>query len=286
MLTVRRSATVAAVATVLALAGCGGSDSGPGEITVGAARTFRVEGFRPAGVIQPGRPTEVSFTIDEPSGETLTSYRRGAGPHTRVHLIAVSDDLREIVHRHPPIGRDGRIAETMTFPAAGRYRLVIDAFPNIPSGPRNFQFFRSIRVGEAGAKRRPPPPFSRSVAVDGYRFTLTPIPRLRAIEPASLDVRVVDPRGRAVRFAPYFGALAHAIFFRAGTLDYFHTHVCGPRTPGCNSTLGAVRVRGRSTAPGRLSVGVLLPLPGTWRLFLQARVEENVLTAPFTLKVR
>jgi len=35
-----------------------------------------------------------------------------------------------------------------------------------------------------------------------------------------------------------------------------------------------------------LNVGVLVPAPGTWRLFLQFRANGRVLTAPFTLRVK
>src|SRR6476620_1697947 len=85
-------------------------------------------------------------------------------------------------------------------------------------------------------------------------------------------------------FTPWFGALAHAIFFRAASLVYFHTHVCSRGMTGCTSVFGPSRVTGSATAPGRLRVGVLLPVPGTWRLFLQCKVDGRVLTAPFTLK--
>ena len=88
------------------------------------------------------------------------------------------------------------------------------------------------------------------------------------------------------QFTPWFGALAHAIFFRAGSLDYFHTHVCGPSTPGCTSILGGAKVVGRPTAPGRIRVGVLLPIAGNWRLFLQFQTGGRIITAPFTLRVR
>ena len=89
-----------------------------------------------------------------------------------------------------------------------------------------------------------------------------------------------------MRFTPYYGALAHAIFFRQGTLDYFHTHVCAPKASGCTSTLGGATVTGSTSKPGKLTVGVLLPAPGTWRLFLQTKVGDRILTAPFTLRVR
>jgi hypothetical protein len=98
---------------------------------------------------------------------------------------------------------------------------------------------------------------------------------------------VRDPRGRLVTFVPWFGALAHAIFFREGSLDYFHTHVCAPDAPNCGSLPGvaASRISGRATAPGKITIGVLLPVSGTWRLFMQLKQHGRILTAPFTLRV-
>jgi hypothetical protein len=55
---------------------------------------------------------------------------------------------------------------------------------------------------------------------------------------------------------------------------------------GCTSVLGGARVTGTTTQPGQLRVGVLLPVAGTWRLFLQSKVDGRVLTAPFTLNVK
>jgi hypothetical protein len=47
----------------------------------------------------------------------------------------------------------------------------------------------------------------------------------------------------------------------------------------------ASAVTGRSTAPGKITIGTLLPAPGTWRLFLQMKLNGRIVTAPFTLKV-
>ena len=269
---------------VFALAGCGSSGSG-NAITVGAARTYELAGFRPSAPARAGVPTTVSFTIRQPSGSPLTAYRRGAGPHTGIHLIVVKDDLSAIIHLHPPVGADGRLAQTVLFPAPGRYRVVVDAYPaSMPTGQTNFQLFRWITVA-GPSKPAPLPPFRPTVTVAGYRITLHGSPKLRAIEPAFLTVTVTDSQGRPARFTPWFGALAHAIFFRAGSLDYFHTHVCAPGATGCTSALGATRVTGSSTTPGKLTVGVLVPVSGVWRLFLQCRVGGRVLTAPFTLHV-
>ena len=86
-------------------------------------------------------------------------------------------------------------------------------------------------------------------------------------------------------FTPFYGALAHAIFFRAGTLDYFHSHICGS-DPACSAGFGTPATTGHSTKPGRLELGVLLPATGRWRLFLQVTHRGKLITAPFTLRVR
>jgi hypothetical protein len=123
------------------------------------------------------------------------------------------------------------------------------------------------------------------VNVDGYRFTLHGAPHLHAVQASFLTVTVAEPNGKLARFTPWFGALAHAIFFHAGSLDYFHTHVCAPGATACTSLVGGARVFGTSSAPGKLDVGVLVPVAGTWRLFLQCKVDGHILTAPFTLHV-
>jgi len=273
-----------AVVAVLLLAGCGGGSSSTSFPTVGAARTFEIVDFEPSAPVPAGKPTKVSFVIRQPNGQPMTSFKRGPGPHTGVHLIYVRRDLGAIVHRHPPIAADGTISDNVTFPEPGPYKLVVDAYP--ATGPQtNFQLSHSLQVaGEYEPVTLPPT--QKSVVVDGYRFTMNKVPSLRAIQAGFIDFDVTDPNGKPVRFTPYYGALAHAIFFRKGTLDYFHTHVCSAGAAGCTSTLGATKVTGSSDAPGRLSVGVLVPVAGTWRLFLQTRVGDHILTAPFTLTVR
>jgi hypothetical protein len=199
-------------------------------------------------------------------------------------VIVVKSDLSELIHRHPPVGRTGRIEETLVLPTPGRYRVVVDAYPNTSGPQRNFQLFHWLTVSGT-AKTTPLPPFRRSQTVDGYRFALQGTPRLHAVSPAFLKITVRRPDGTPARFTPWYGALAHAIFFRTGSLDYFHTHVCSAGAQGCTSTLGSTKVTGNSTTPGELTVGVLVPVSGTWRLFLQCQVDGHVLTAPFTLKV-
>jgi hypothetical protein len=276
-----RLAAIALFVTVV-VAGCGSSS--PPSITIGAARTFQLARWSPA-TVRAGVPTVLSFRIDQPSGAALTRYRTGSGPHTGVHLIIVRSDLGTIIHHHPKPQADGTFRQQVTFPTPGRYKVVVDAYPQLSGPLRNFQLTRWITV-PGKEPRAPLPPFRPVVTVDGYRFALQGKVNLHAVQANFLTLHVTRPNGTPATSTPWFGALAHAIFFRAGDLDYFHTHVCSAQTSGCTSILGGTRVTGTQTKPGVLRVGVLLPVGGTWRLFLQTKIDGRVLTAPFTLNVK
>lgn len=282
-------------ALALTATACGGG-TGTSVPTIPPAHVYRLVGFQPSGPVAAGKPVTVSFTIEQPDGTPLTKFKRGSGPHTGVHLIYVRDDLSTIVHHHPPLNGTGKIVDSVTFPKPGPYRLVIDVYPAscggsstpaIPGAPTstcNFQLFGKVTV--AGVyKPQPLPPTTQSETVDGYHFTLSGASHLRAIQAQLVQVHVTGPQGQAPTFQTWFGALAHAIFFRRGSLDYFHTHVCAPGAVGCTSILGASKVTGSSSTPGKLTVGVLVPVSGTWRLFLQVKIGGKTLTAPFTLHV-
>ena len=273
----------AAIAVLLAVALAGCSSSSPPQITIGAARTYQLAGFKLSSPAA-GKPQRITFRIDQPSGAPLTRYRTGSGPHTGVHLIIVRSDLGAIIHQHPKPQASGEFSPVVTFPTPGRYRVVVDVYPQLTGPLRNFQLFRWITV-PGPAPHAPLPPFRPTVNLHGYRFAMTGRPHLRSIQANFLTLHVTRPDGTPATFTPWFGALAHAIFFQVGSLSYFHTHVCSAQTSGCTSILGGTRVTGTQTRPGVLRIGVLLPAGGTWRLFLQCKVDGRVLTAPFTLNV-
>jgi hypothetical protein len=278
---------LAAIAITIMLTACGSSGgSGVSVPQVAPAREFALAGFRPSAPVVAGRPTTISFTVQQPSGKPLTQYRTGTGPHTGVHLIIVRDDLAYIIHQHPPVGPDGLLRQTVTFPAPGPYRVLVDVYPNLPGGQPNFQLFQTVTVTGA-YKPKPLPPYQPNLVIDGYHIDMAPHPTLHAIQAQFVNVTVTDPGGGNVTFVPWFGALAHAIFFHEGSLDYFHSHICAPNAPNCGALPGIAssRVSGRSTAPGKLTVGVLVPEPGVWRLFLQMKLGGRIITAPYTLQV-
>jgi hypothetical protein len=276
---------LAVVAGAALLAGCGSSSgSSVAAPKVAPAQTYRLAAFEPRGTVHPGTPTMMSFAVKLPDGRTLTRYKTGSGPHTGVHLIIVRDDLAYIIHQHPPVPASGVLHQSVRFPAPGPYHVLVDVYPDIPGGQANFQLVRNVTVTGAYHPRRLPS-FTAHQVIDGVHVDMAPHPTIHAIQAVFLHVDVTDSHARPIHFVPWFGALAHAIFFEQGTLNYFHTHVCAPSAPNCGSLAGAPKISGTSAAPGKLTLGVLLPVAGTWRLFVQLKVHGRVVTAPFTLDV-
>src|SRR5204863_617183 len=197
--------------------------SGPAVPTIQAARVYKLIHFTPTRAVTAGKPTTVSFTIQLPDGTPLSKFKTGPGPHTGVHLIYVRDDLSTIIHHHPPLhGANGKIVDSVTFPAPGPYRLEVDVYPaacpgsstpvipGVPTKTCNFQLPATVHV--AGPyKPQPLPPTTQAQTVDGCHFSLHGASHLAAIQAKLVHVDVTCG-GKPATFQTFYGALAHAIF--------------------------------------------------------------------------
>ena len=131
------------------------------------------------------------------------------------------------------------------------------------------------------------PPFQADQVIDGYHFDMQAPPGpIHAIQAEFVHVNVTDPHGKPVHFVPWFGALAHAIFFQQGSLDYFHTHVCAPDAPNCGSAAGAAHDHRHARPPrarSRSACCCRSREPGGCSS--SSSMHGHILTAPFTLDV-
>jgi len=269
----------------MSLTGCGSSSGGAVSAPVVLpASVYSLKGFEPSRPVLPGVPTTIRFSITQPSGQTLTAFKKCCEPHAGVDLIIVRSDDSHVQYDDSDIAPDGTVTQPVVFSAPGRYRIIIDTYPK-PTSPTalfNFQLFTWVTV-KGRYRPQPLPPFQASQTVDGYHFQIQGHPRLHAIQATFLTINVLTPNGSRAAFGSWRGALAHAIFIHENSLDYFHTHVCSPGAIYCTSVLGSARVTGTSTARGQLKVGILLPEPGTWRMFLLTYVNGHHLTVTYTL---
>ncbi|MBV8430462.1 MAG: hypothetical protein JO244_04830 [Solirubrobacterales bacterium] len=281
----RASHWIIGLISVAAVSACGSSSGGTVSVPkVAPAATYSLQSFQPAAPVVAGRPSLISFTIQQPSGKPLIAYRQCCEPHAGVDLIIVRSDDSHVQYDDSDIGPGGHVSQPVVFPTPGRYRIIVDAYPahTSPDQPINFQLFTWVTVRGAYHPQRVPAYASNQV-VDGYRFHIQGHPKLAAIQATFLTINVTGPGGQKAVFGTWRGALAHAIFIHQSSLDYFHTHVCSPGAIYCTSVLGATRVTGNSSQPGLLHVGVLLPEPGIWRMFLLTYIDGRHLTTPFTL---
>jgi hypothetical protein len=180
--------------------GCGSGSSQVSLPPVSAAGVNHISGFTPSGPVAAGKPVKLSFTIVQPNGQPLTQYATGPGPHTGVHLIFVRKDLADIVHLHPPIGPDGKISETVMFPAPGPWMLLTDVYQK-QSGtsiPLNYQLKQDLQV-KGRYVPKPLGPVRTSVNTDGYTFTIHHLPKLKVANADYLNVSVTDPGGKPAR---------------------------------------------------------------------------------------
>ena len=108
--TIRCSWVLAAlIALAAALVGCGSSSGGAiSAPKVAPARTYSLAGFEPSAPVQAGRRTLLSFTVEQPSGQPLTAYRKCCEPHAGVDLIIVRSDDSHVQYDDSDIAADGR----------------------------------------------------------------------------------------------------------------------------------------------------------------------------------
>ena len=112
-------------------------------------------------------------------------------------------------------------------------------------------------------------------------------PRPAQGDPAGVRLRstVTDPNGKPVTFAPWYGALAHAIFFQEGHARLLPHARLQPRRGRLHERARRQQGHGQLGDAGTSDRRrPRCPLPGTWRLFLQIQQDGQILTAPFTLR--
>ena len=166
---VKRGLLILPLAAVLA--GCSsGSDSGTPTITIPKAHVYKLVDRSPTTGVKPGKPVTVGFTVQQPSGQALTKFKTGPGPHTGVHVIIVADDLSTIIHRHPPPNAQGHVSEQVVLPRPGDYTVLADVYPRTGQLP-NFQLRYDIHA-DGKATPKPLPAFKAVQKVDGYTVDL------------------------------------------------------------------------------------------------------------------
>jgi hypothetical protein len=139
----------------------------------------------------------------------------------------------------------------------------------------------------------------------GYTLsTSTSSESIAARSPVDLAFTVRDPTGSVVPLRPYLGMAAHAVVVRDDESVFVHLHPMGTVSTTAQQVFRA-RDAGDTTARGRLKPGTLdpramsdmrlsgvftlpyeFPKPGRYRLWVQVKPAQEVLTGVFDVTVR
>ncbi|MFF8972023.1 hypothetical protein [Streptomyces sp. NPDC014995] len=211
-----------------------------------------------------GEGAALSFVIRDADGDPVTRYETAHGK--QLHLILASRELTTYRHLHPTRAADGTWSTPVDLPAAGGYRVFADFVP--AGAAEGLTLGSDLTVTGPYRATRPPAPAS-TVTVDGYTVTLAGALKSGGESDLTFTVRRA---GRPVTdLQPYLGAYGHLVALRSGDLAYLHVH---PHE----------EAEGEATSGPEVSFAATAPSTGTYRLFLDFKVDGTVRTAAFTVR--
>ncbi|MFB9313515.1 hypothetical protein [Nocardioides plantarum] len=249
-------------------------DNGPPhthDTFIGDGTTAGAGGYSMAGLRFPKvsrEPGDLSFRILDSRGKPVMDY---VEEQTKlIHLYLVRDDLTDFRHLHPVLGDDGTWTARTDLTDPGRYRVVAEFVPDDPRGnPRASHVVlgdEAVVAGKTPVETEAP----GRTNTDGM-VTITAPKTLPAGQDTQFDLVVSDGHKGVLNLGTYLGSYAHLTGFDTATGAFVHAHPLGAPV---------------TTADGSdLTFHTALGTPGTYRFFVQVRVDGFVHTIALTTDV-
>ncbi|AKG37285.1 hypothetical protein [Paenibacillus durus] len=219
----------------------------------------------PEGKPEAGRPAKLKLQLADGAGKPLTKL--DIVHEQRLHLVAVSGDLRHFQHIHPNYNGDGSFEIAVTFPSGGPYTLFADFTPT-----GYHALTRSTIVEVSGEKPAPQPlkPDAQlSGQFEGMGVSLH-YDHLIAKINTMMTFTFKDSRtGRPVRdLELYLGAVGHVMIVDSTARTFLHVH---PLNWG-------------SSGP-QAAFSVTFSESGIYKMWGQFKRDGRIVTVPFTIEV-
>lgn len=228
----------------------------------GSSARYQVQLSTFPQTIEAGIPTKLIFTIKKNDEEVPLDISH----EMKIHLMAVSEDLTWFRHIHPEEQADGTYDITETFPNGGRYILFTDFKPSGATQVVNKQEIEVQGNHIAGNEEIGDPWVSE---VNGYTVTLENGSDFETHRTQSLEISV-EKEGKKLKendLQHYLGASAHIVMIRKVDKEFLHVHpLSDPRFPIYSETY--------------------IEKAGTYRMWVQFKIDEKVHTADFTVDVQ
>ena len=219
-------------------------------------------------------------------GQQRAITRYEAELSKQLHLIAISRDFSTFVHEHADrADAGGRFRATLHLPRPGPYYVYADAVP-AGLGQQVMRFALDAGSAPAVAPGQPVPSLE---AADGpYAVRFDPFV-LRAGEEGELRLHLLRDNKPAADVTPFLGVAAHAVFIAESDLSYVHVHATAaapqPSIPSHQGMDMPAPLRPGARVPSDLTLHVLAPRAGIYRLWVQFMAGGRVRTVPFVVPV-
>ncbi|MFD1512851.1 hypothetical protein [Halomarina rubra] len=209
---------------------------------------------------EPGVPVDWTFRILDDRGDPVEAFEESHG--RRSHLVVVRRDLVAFQHLHPTLDETGTWhCDGFTLPLGGVYRAFVDVVVDGRASTLGLDLFASGTFDVGAAL----PPVETD-ADARYEVELQS-EQVVAGRSSRLSFAVSRTDGTTPDLRPYLGARGHLVAVRDGDLAYLHVHPT------------------ETEVEGRVEFAVTFPTPGHYRLFLQAKPDDALLTTSFDVEV-
>ncbi len=241
--------------------------------------------------VKAGEPTDLTFVARDSSGNI---FREMDIVHEKpIHLLIVSEDLKEFYHIHPEQQNDGSFKVSFAFPNGGYYRLYADLTPKGKS--RIVKNFTQIVVGQERAKEKLAVDEKFEKTVDGLRVVMNSDAAFESGRELMLNFQVFDAASNqpVTDLENYLGELAHFVIISEDLRDFVHAHPMSRETVKASEQSHAEH-SGHENVPklsGKdsqsiVSAHVSFPNAAKYKIWAQFQRAGKVITVPFVIETK
>jgi hypothetical protein len=243
------------------------------------------------GLIVPGSPTTLTLRLQS-AATGLPPAALEIVHEKPVHMFIVSQDLSDFQHVHPTVVGPGQLAIPANFKKTGPYSIFAQFKP---TGEPQQTTANRLQVPGASMPAQPlildTSNTKTRMGTDqtglpqAYTYQIANLPRAVG-QPVRFQVNILKNEQPVGQVEPFLGAAGHAIMLSANHDNFIHAHAMdgihpAPQQPACHQ--GATLAGPPSVL--HFESDEVVTRPGTYRAWIQAKVDGSVRTIDWTFQV-
>ncbi|MFM7408993.1 MAG: hypothetical protein ACKO3K_20620 [Cuspidothrix sp.] len=222
----------------------------------------------PPAKLVPNQPLNLAINVQDSTGKPVTKF--DTFQEKIMHLIVVSDDLRNFDHIHPEYKENGRFEVSATFPESGSYTIFSDYKP---AGQKETVSLTNITIPGTVSMPKNLEKFTKTKTLSDTKVNLNISEKtIKAGADITLTFDIKDNKNQPVTdLQTYLGEKAHLVIIKSSlpltVADYIHAHAM------------------KNAANGKIEFHTKFPKSGTYKMWMQFNRNGKIKTADFWVNV-